>query len=177
MRYAAFLRAINVGSRKVAMAELRAHVEALGYAEVATILQSGTVVFSAAKQSNGTLEAHLEAGLAKRLGLDAPLVVRTAAQVAAILEGNPFDREAESDPSHLVAVVLKTRPSAAKIQALEQAIAGRERIAVAGDVMYVYYPDGIGESKLTAAKIDKVLGTIGTARNWNTMRKIAAALG
>ena len=72
---------------------------------------------------------------------------------------------------------LKGEPAAAAVAALEQAIKGRERIAAADRQLYIHYLDGIGRSKLTNALIERHLGLRGTGRNWNTVLKLAAALG
>lgn len=173
---AAFLRGVNVGRRAVAMADLRVCVTSLGYEDVGTILQSGTVLFRAGRASAVRIETELERALLAKLSLETTVCVRSAAQIEAIVQGNPFDRMASDDPSHLVAVVLKAQPSAAAVAAFKRAIAGREQISLGEGVLYVTYPDGIGESKLTAAVLDRALGTVGTARNWNTVRRIAAAL-
>ncbi len=177
MTYCAFLRAINVGTRKLAMADLRALVEGLGFDHVRTVLQTGNVIFESRKQANAAVEHALESALAQHLGKSTSTIVRTAEQIRATLACNPFIREAASDPSHLVAVFLREAPAPAELRALEASIVGRERIALQGDVLYAVYPDGIGESKLTAAMIDRRLQTTGTARNWNTLLKIAAESG
>jgi uncharacterized protein (DUF1697 family) len=62
------------------------------------------------------------------------------------------------------------------VEALRAAVAGREIISQAGRELYIAYPDGIGESRLTNALIERRLGLRGTARNWNTILKIASAL-
>ncbi len=175
MVYAAFLRAVNVAGRSLAMAELRDAAGRLGFKNVSTILQSGNLVLEASK-SAAAIERELEAELARRFRLQSAVTVRTAAELAAIVKGNPFSSEALKDPAHLVVVFLKAKPKAAAEKQLRAAIVGRERIALDGSVLYVVYPDGIGRSKLTAALIDRSLGTSGTARNWNTMLKLNAAV-
>jgi uncharacterized protein (DUF1697 family) len=97
--------------------------------------------------------------------------VRTAAETAAIVAGNPFPAEARSDPGRLVVLLLKETKDAA---VLNGAVAGREIARGKGRQVYVYYPDGQGRSKLTNAVIEKKLGTRATARNWNTITKLAA---
>jgi uncharacterized protein (DUF1697 family) len=174
--YAAFLRAVNVGGRAIRMADLREEVEAAGFERVGTILQSGTVVFCAPKARPERLEDEFETLLRRRFGVNVPVVVRTEANVTAIVKKNPFARQAKDDPARLVALVLKSAPAKTNVEALRASIRGREQIAAEGDVLYAYYPDGQGESKLTAAVIDRALGTVCTARNWNTISKIAAAL-
>lgn len=174
--YAAFLRAVNVGGRTISMADLRKALESAGYEQVGTVLQSGTAVFSASKARASELEHDLEALILRRFKIDVPVIVRTAAQMKKLVANNPFRAEAKNDPARLVAIVLKSAPPKAKVDALRAAIRGREEIAIDGDVLYAYYPDGQGTSKLGAAVIDRALETVVTARNWNTIGKIVTAL-
>jgi uncharacterized protein (DUF1697 family) len=176
--HVALLRAINLAGRnRVAMADLRVLVEALGMKNVATLLQSGNVVFSAgATKSGDALERALETAAAKEFGFAIDFFVRTDKEWRAVVAGNPFRREAISDPGRLVVVFLKDAPKAAGGKALQDAIPGREVVRfdpARGRHAYIYYPDGQGRSKLTSALLEKKLGTRGTARNWNTVLKLA----
>jgi uncharacterized protein (DUF1697 family) len=166
------LRAVNLGSHnKVSMADLRALITALGLADPQTLLQSGNVVFRA-DASPVELEGQLEKAAARRLGLQTDFFVRSAKEWRALVEANPFPNEAKTDPSHLVAFVMKAEADAANVAALQKAITGREIVRAKGRCLYVVYPDGIGRSRLTSALIEKRLGTRGTARNWNTVLKL-----
>jgi uncharacterized protein (DUF1697 family) len=172
-RYIGLLRGINVGGNKpVSMAALRELIEGLGFRGVKTLLQSGNVVFSGARQGADKLERQIEAAGEKQLGLEADFMIRTADEWAKIIDANPFKAMAESDPSHLVLICLKAKPDAAALAKLRAAIKGREEIEVVGRELYVTYVDGIGTSKLTNAVIEKALGARGTGRNWNTVLKI-----
>lgn len=177
MRYIALLRGINMGRhKKVAMSELRALAEDLGFSGVQTLLQSGNLVFTAAAKSTNALEQQLEKALAKELALTTHVLVRGAAEWQKFVAANPYPKEATRDPSHMVLMLLKDKPGAAAVTALRQAIVGREVFETRGQALYAYFPDNIGESKFTTALIDRVLSTTVTARNWNTVLKIAAAL-
>ena len=171
----ALLRAINVaGHNKVSMAELRGQLIELGFANVQSLLQSGNLVFDSRAGTPARLERTLEQAARDRLQLDTAFFVRTARQWAEIVSGNPFPDEAKRDPGHLVVMSLKGAPGRAQVTALEKAIVGREIIRAGGRHLYLVYPDGIGRSKLTNASIERKLGTQGTARNWNTVLKLAA---
>lgn len=175
--FVALLRAVNLGPHnKIAMADLKAVAEGAGLSEARTLLQSGNLVFQAKAQSSAALEKLLEAALAKKLDLKTPVVVRSAAEWRAVLEANPFPKQAKSDPSHLVVMPLKGKVEKAAVAQLATAIVGREQVKLGEQLLYLVYPDGIGESKLTAALIEKKIGVAGTARNWNTAQKLAAAL-
>jgi uncharacterized protein (DUF1697 family) len=174
--HVALLRAVNVGGRgKVAMADLRQMLSDLGFERPQSLVQSGNLVF-ASELTGEALEALLEHEAETRLGLKTDVIVRTADQWAAIVAANPFAAMAKGDPSHLVVMPLKTEPEPDGLGALEGWIPGPERIAAAGRDLYITYPDGIGTSKLTGAAIERRLKTRGTARNWNTVAKLAALL-
>jgi len=176
-RYVAFLRAVNVGGRgTVAMAGLRSMVEGLGLSRVQTLLQSGNVIFDAASTPEALLEARLQAEAAKRLSVETDFMVRTAAELVAIVASNPFPEAAASDPGHLLVLFAKDPPAAAAVEALQAAIKGRETVRARGRDLYTVYPDGIGRSKLTNALIESKLGTRVTGRNWNTVLKLQALL-
>jgi uncharacterized protein (DUF1697 family) len=171
----ALLRAVNLGSHnKVSMADLRAFVEKLGGEDVKTVVQSGNLVFRSSVASPAKLEKQLEAEAAKRLGLATDFFVRTSEEWAAIVSANPFPKMAKDDPSHLVMMTLRDAPDAKAVDELRAAIKGREQVKTNGREAYFTYPDGIGNSKLTIAIIEKKLGTRGTARNWNTVLKLGA---
>ena len=168
----ALLRAINVGGHgKIAMADLRALLEQLGMHDVRSVLHAGSFVFSA--DSTGVeLEDRLERAAFDRLDLRTDVVVRNVGEWATVVGGNPFALEAERDPGHLIVVFLKREPAAGALETLRSAVKGRETMHGAGRHLYVTYPDGIGDSRLTGTLIESKLGVRGTARNWNTVRKL-----
>lgn len=171
----ALLRAINLGSHnKVSMADLKALLAELGLKNPQTILQSGNLVFESAPRATAALEKLLETSAAKQLGLQTDFFVRTSTEWQQAIADNPFPKEAKLDPSHTVLMCLKDAPPPATVKALQDAIKGREVVKAKGRHAYFLYPDGIGNSKLTMTLIEKKLGTTGTARNWNTVLKLAA---
>ena len=174
--YVALLRAINLGPhQKIAMTDLRAFAENIGLSSPRTILQTGNLLFESAG-SAAKLEAALEKEAAASLGLETPMILRSAAQWAKLIADNPFQQEAKAAPNRLVVMPLKAAATAAKVAALCAAHKGPEAIAVRGATLYIVYRDGIGGSKLTNKKIESALGVLGTGRNWNTALKIAAML-
>jgi uncharacterized protein (DUF1697 family) len=180
-RCVALLRAVNLGPHnKVSMTVLRELADGLGLADATTVLQSGNLVFECPKgRSNAQLETLLEAAVAKRCGVATEIFVRDAKEWKAIVAANPFPGEAKKDPGHLVVGCGRDRIPADRVEALQRAIVGRgrEQVRAVGRELFVYYPDGIGRSKLTAALMSKHLGANGgTGRNWNTVQKIAALL-
>ena len=178
MRQAILLRGVNVGARgpRVAMADLRAFALDLGFSQARTLLQSGNLVVEGKGAKGGALEPHLEAEAASRLGLSTDFIVRTAAEWRAAIDHNPFAEAAADDPGHLLIFFLKSAPAPGAIDDLRRAVVGREIVHVHGAQAYLVYPDGIGESRLSNTVVERRLGVRGTGRNWNTVRKIAAAL-
>jgi len=171
----ALLRAVNVGGRSVAMAELRTLLVELGCGNPRTLLQSGNAVFTLKAQTSPTaFEGRLEAQAQRRFGIPVAFMLRSAGEWDALILRNPFVEAAQRDPAHLVLMALKAAPTAAAINALRDGYKGPETIHVAGRHAYLIYPEGIGRSKLTNALIERRLGVAGTARNWNTVLKLAA---
>lgn len=169
----ALLRAVNVGGTgKVPMAQLRAVIEGLGFCDVRTLLQSGNVVFGAGTRKPASVEPTLEAAVAKAFGVATDIHVRTAAELAAVAAANPFPTEAQSDPARLHVLFLRKAPPKAAFATLQAAIVGKERVRGDGRHAYIHFPDGAGASKLTPAMLARHLGAGGTARNWNTVRKL-----
>ncbi len=177
--YVALLRAVNVGGRsQVAMSDLRDVLIDLGFDDVKSLLQSGNFVFKTDAGTGAKLEAKLEAETQRRLDLRTAVFVRTAEEMDAVIASNPFPREAKREPSHLLVVFLKDAPKANAVEALRAAFKGPELVQAKGKHAYIVYPAGIGRSRLTNTVIEAKLGTQGTARNWNTVLKLAAlALG
>src|SRR5687768_11781403 len=99
--YMALLRGVNnVGAaRRVAMADLRALFEALGFRDVRTLLNSGNVVFSVPTRGRGDVRARIEKALASRLGLSSPVTILSAGEVTAAVRDNPLSHVA-TNPSH-----------------------------------------------------------------------------
>ena len=171
--YIGLLRAINLaGLNRVAMADLRELLAGLGFADVKTLMQSGNVVFRSRPRAN--VETSLETAVRAELGVTTDFFVRSAAEWDALVEANPFPKEAQRDPARLVALVLRDAPDVGRVKDLQRAIVGREVVRAEGRQAYVVYPDGMGRSRLSIAMIEKKLGTRGTARNWNTVLKLRA---
>jgi uncharacterized protein (DUF1697 family) len=171
----ALLRGINVsGHNQVAMSDLRALFSALGLVGATTLLQSGNVDFQSEQRTGAALEQLLGVETAQRLNVSVDYLVRSAAEWEKIVARNPFRKEAKSAPRHLVVMFLKTAPPAKSVDALQASLEGPEVIHTDGKQLYIVYPAGIGRSELTGIVIEKKLASRGTARNWNTVLKLAA---
>lgn len=162
-RYIALLRAVNVGGTgKLPMADLRTLCEDSGFARVETYIASGNVVFDS-KAAASKVKAELEARLLDYAGKPVGVMVRTAPEMRAVLEANPFP---DGEPPHTYAIFLDRSPPP---DALDHVTGqGEEKLRLGNREIYVLYPGGAGRSKLKipAAKT-------GTARNLNTVAKLA----
>ena len=168
MTHIALLRGINVGGRNaLPMAKLRALAEALGWCDPRTYIQSGNLLFEA-KGNAAALETALESAIQAKLGLAIPVLVRSAADWAALLAANPFAQEAEAEPNRVMVALSKRPLQDGAAQALEAKGAAGERVNAAGGALWFHYPQGAGQSKITPAMIDKAAGSPVTARNWRT---------
>lgn len=160
--YVALLRAVNVGGTgKLPMTELRAMCEACGFKDVRTYIASGNVVFKA-DLDEAAVQAKLEAVLQAYAGKPVGVLVRTGAEMAAVLAANPFVAAA---PNRTVAIFLQAPPPPRLDGVTGQA---REEIAVGLREIYVHYPDGQADTKLKISNAKS-----GTARNMNTVEKLA----
>jgi uncharacterized protein (DUF1697 family) len=167
-RMVALLRAVNVGGRKLPMAELRAHCADLGWRDVATYIQSGNVVFEAAcmpAEAEGMLETRIE----RAYGFDAPTIVRTAAQWRAYASASPFPDAARETPSYLLMLLSKKAPAIGAVEAIQARAAAGEIVGQAGDALWIHSPNGSGTSKITPSLIDKAIGSPATSRNYRTV--------
>jgi uncharacterized protein (DUF1697 family) len=159
----ALLRAVNVGGTgKMPMAELKAMAEELGFENVRTYIASGNLLFDTTlkeAEAKSKIERRLEQYAGKPVGV----MIRTAAEMAQVVADNPFARE---PGNRVVAIFLDKHPP--KSALTEHKGLGDERIALGAREIYIHYPGGQGTSRLVipAAKA-------GTARNMNTVRKLA----
>ncbi len=172
-RHIALLRGINVGkAKRVAMADLRALMEGLGFTGVRTLLNSGNAVFDA---KGGTPAAHakrLRAAILEKTGVDCEVVVKTAADLAAAIAEHPLRHHANDDARMLV-MFTQDASALAELKALESRDWAPEAFAVGAHAAWLWCADGIIESRASKA-VGKVLRERGTARNWATVEKLQA---
>ena len=167
-RMVALLRAVNVGGRKLPMADLRRQVAELGWENVATYIQSGNLVFDA-PCGPAEAEAKLEALIRKHHGYEAPAIVRTRDQWAACAGGNPFPDAARDTPNVLLLLVAKKNIKAEAAELIQARAKAGEQVKKVGETLWIHFPAGSGTSKLTPALIDKAVGSPATSRNYRTV--------
>ncbi|MFE6288134.1 DUF1697 domain-containing protein [Streptomyces sp. NPDC057877] len=172
--YAVLLRGINVGGKKVPMAELRTLMERLdGYDAVRTYLQSGQAVFTADHGDEDTLAAELTRAIEKHLGFHVDVLVRDHAYLKAIADDCPFPA-ADLEPRQLHVTYFSAPVGPDRFAGIDRAAYLPEEFRLGDRALYLYVPDGLGRSKLAdqLARPRLTKGVIATSRNWNTVRKL-----
>jgi uncharacterized protein (DUF1697 family) len=162
--FVALLRAINVGGTgKLAMSDLVKLCETAGFDNAKTYIQSGNVLFKS-RLSEAKAQAKLTRVLTEKMGKPFGVVLRTAAELEAVIAHNPFKKAA---PSRLLVVFLNEAPPSDALRGL--ATPGGEQAKLVGREIFVHYPNGMGVSKLKLPFAKQ-----GTGRNLNTITKLAA---
>jgi uncharacterized protein (DUF1697 family) len=170
----AMLRGVNIGShQKVSMAELRTLCTGLGLRGVQTYIQSGNVLFHEESGDLSAVAGKLDQAIEKRFGFRPGLVLRTAAELRKVVAKNPFAGRAAVQPNQLLVVFLTVSPTR---QAREKILAVDcpEELRVIGRELYIYYPEGMAHPKISIVRIEKMLGSVSTGRNLNTVNKLLA---
>lgn len=176
-RQVALLRAVNVGKRQVPMARLRQVMGDAGFADVATFLQSGNVVFADGGRPAGENAVLLEKLITDEFGFPVEVVVRTLEELDAVIAGNPLPARVE-DAKRYVVTFFATAPDAAAVAALDPADFAPDEFAFRGLELYTWSPGGVHTSKFTQPFLKRRLGVpVATGRNWTTvlrLRELAA---
>lgn len=171
--YVAMLRGINVsGHNTMKMEELRASFGALGFRGVKTYVQSGNVIFEAAKGSATKLSAQIGARIQRDYGFRISIVVKTPKELENVIKNNPFAKLKSVDPSKLHVTFLAEPATKDALRKLEALALGPDQIRVDGSEIYLHCPDGYGRTKLSNAAIERVLSVTATTRNWKTVNTI-----
>lgn len=175
-RYAAFLRAVNVGGRVVKMERLRQLFEESGFTGVSTYIASGNVLFTAGRGRATTLEAKIEKALGAALGWEVSAFLRTPAELAAVAAHEPFAAE-EVAVAHAVYVgFLKSPPGDAQHALVHGFRTPTDELAVNGREVWWLCRTRFSESEFSAQRLEKALGLVTTFRNATTVRAVAARL-
>jgi uncharacterized protein (DUF1697 family) len=170
-RYVALLRGINVGrAHQIGMPRLTELLVARGYANVRTHLRSGNVVLDS-PMGEAELAADLAGAIEEEFGFAVPVVVRTGTELAAVVAANPLAAVA-TDPARYLVTFLVEPPDPDRVAALPPAEGGGE-YRVLGRELHLWLPDGVQATALASWKWDVLLGSPGTARNWNTVTRLA----
>lgn len=166
------LRGVNVGGHcKISMENLRAICVSLGLRDPQTYIQSGNIVFGAGTRNVPKLADHLESAIEKQLGFRPRVILRTAEDLRKIVGRSPFAKRPDFNPAKLAVFFLAdSLPAEVGTRVLAIKV-GPEELQSEGRELFIYFPDGIGRSKLPPV-LDRILKIPATARNWNTVNKL-----
>lgn len=169
----ALLRGINVGAgNPLQMGKLRGICGSLGLEDTVTYLQSGNAIFRTNDTDLAEIAKELETTIKAECGIETPIALRTVAELEAIVAANPFAGRADINPARLLVTFLFQDPGDEGRAAIPSVETYGEEVFALGRELYVYYVNGVGKTKLKERHLNKVLGTTGTSRNWNTVTGI-----
>ena len=169
--YVSMLRGVNVGGHSLLkMVAVKEAYVAIGFGNVHTLLQSGNVVFTSRSKDRQALAKRIMQEIERRFDLKIEVLIRTLDEIRTLVERGPTSPRA--DPNKLLVMFLSRVPDARAQSALLKEYKGPEMIEIRGPEVYLYYPNGVGRSKLTNAFLENRLDAAGTARNWNTLTKL-----
>lgn len=171
--YIGLLRGINVGkAKRIAMADLRALLEGLGHADVATLLNSGNVVFRSGRKIPAKIAAEIAAAIAAQLKIDVPVIVKSAKELATIIDDNAL-ADAATDPARLLVAFVQEAGALPTLSAIAPHVVPPEQFLLGREAAYLHCARGILESKAGEALVGKA-GKAATTRNWATVLKLQA---
>ena len=176
-RYAAFLRAINVGGHVVKMDHLRRLFEAMDLTAVETFIASGNVVFSSRSKDGGALERRIERALRDALGYEVATFLRADDELAAIAAREPFAAAVVTGAAANYVAFLREGPDAAAKRRVMALRSEHDVFHFQGRELHVVSRTRFSESAFTGAQLEKALGGPATIRGINTVRKMAIKFG
>jgi uncharacterized protein (DUF1697 family) len=164
----ALLRGLNLGRRTIPMGALRELVETAGGDQVSTYIQSGNVVFTHRARTAEKLSRDLEQRITDASGLDVPVLLRTKAQLDAVVAANPYDQD---DPTKVHVLFLEGEPAKGALDAVDARAFAPEELTLIGQEIYYHLPAGMGRAQLppVVAKLRDPAIRRATARNWRTV--------
>jgi uncharacterized protein (DUF1697 family) len=171
--YICMLRGINVGAHKrMKMEELRASCESVGFQKVKTYIQSGNVIFQAARVSTAAVSKKIEEQIVSDFGFSVDVISRSREEMNKIIQGNPLLKEAGIDPTKLHVTFLWDSPTPGALKKLQALTLAPDRARCLGKEIYFYFPNGVSGTSLWKHPLDRVLSVTGTMRNWNTVNRL-----
>jgi uncharacterized protein (DUF1697 family) len=171
----AMLRGINVGGHHIIKMEaLRSLFTSLKFENPQTYVQSGNVIFQSPERNLKTVAARVQSAIEKKFACSPEIIIRTVADLRTVVANNPFAKRKDVLPNYLHVSFLAASPAADAVDAIRALNISPEELHLVGRDLYMYFPNGIGKSKLPWVRLDKALATRGTARNWNSVTKMLA---
>jgi uncharacterized protein (DUF1697 family) len=174
------LRAINLPNHnKIKMETLRELYSSLKFENPQTYLQSGNVIFKTSERNLAVVAKRIQQAIEKKFACRTEVILRTTAELRSVVSKNPFAKRNGIESNKLLVTFLAADPGNEARENLCKHRFEPEEVHVADRELYIYFPNGMGKSKLPWARIDKILQTPGTGRNWNSvtnMLEIAESL-
>ncbi len=162
------VRGVNVGGHNmIKMDALCALYESLGLRNPRSHIQSGNVIFATDVRDLTLLASRIGNAIERKFGFCPAVIARTTSELRDVIRRNPFAKRRGIDPAKLLVTFLASAPA----PELRRIKPDPEELRIDGRELYIYFPNGMGPSKLPAV-IDRILKTPGTARNWNTVTKL-----
>lgn len=175
--YIALLRGINVSGQKVIkMAELRAHLEELGFINVETYIQSGNIIFNSGIDNLSELSQQIAQKISQQYGFDVPVLVKSKNEFEDIFSDNPYLTLRTEDVNYLHVTMLEEVFTADADNLLSPYKTKKEEFSASKKEIYLFFPDGYGKTKLTNNLIEQKLGIKATTRNWKTITRLMEML-
>ena len=154
------------------MADLREHYAALGFADVTSYIQSGNLFFNSTIGDIPKLIEMIESMIVEKYGFEVPVIIRTAEELAQVIDSNPHTHVPEEKFNVYIVTFLAEEPTAEACAEIPAVGPADEETVIIGREVYTFYPNGSGRSKMTTNYFEKKLGVTATARNWKSVRKL-----
>lgn len=168
------LRGVNVGGHnKIKMDALRALYESLKFTGCQTFIQSGNVIFKTKERNLAKLTSQIQTAIERSFGFRPDVILRTSDELRDAIARNPFAKRRGIEPGKLLVTFLASAPAAQARDNLLKLKTDPEELRIDGRELYIYFPDGMGRSKLWPL-IERTLKVSGTGRNWNSVTKMLA---
>ncbi len=173
--FISILRGINVsGQKKILMADLKALYEKLKFTDVATYIQSGNVIFKTnEKLSDIEFAKKIEEAIHKKYDFEVPVIIRSEDEMKKIISQNPFVKEKNIDEKKLHVTFLSEIPDKKNVESTVNMDFLPDRFIIIGKEIFLYVPNGYGETKISNNFFEKKLKVKATTRNWNTTNKLS----
>ena len=169
------LRGVNLGGHhKIKMDALRSLYESLKFEDPRTYVQSGNVIFRTKEKNSAALAKKIQNAIERSFGFRPEVIVRTTEEMRKAVAASPFASRRDLEPSKILVTFLAGEPGPDACTTLLSLKSHPEELHLKGRELYIYFPDGVGKSKLPWSSVEKLLTTTGTARNWNSVTNILA---
>ncbi len=171
----ALLRGVNVGGHhKIKMETLRTLCGSLDLRDAQTYVQSGNVVFLTKERNLISLAKRMQSAIEKEFGFRPEVILRTTQELREVVARNPFAKRSDIPPNKLLVNFLARDPGPDARKKLLAIKTDPEELRIEGRELFIYFPNGMGRSKLPWTAMEKTLQTSGTGRNWNSVAKVLA---